>query len=46
MPGEAVEQLDAGAELRFHGEPATQSALARYERRRAEVAELLAAQPT
>ena len=46
VPGEAVEQLDAGAELRFHGEPATQSALARYERRRAEVAELLAAQPT
>jgi hypothetical protein len=46
VPIEAVEQLEAGAELRFHGKPGTQSALRRYEARRAELAELLAPQST
>ena len=46
LPTEAVRRLEAGAELRFHGEPATQSALRRYEERRAAVADVLAAQPT
>ena len=46
VPIEAVERLEAGAELRFHGKPGTQSVLQRYETRRAELAELLAAQST
>jgi nucleotidyltransferase-like protein len=46
VPAGAVERLEAGAELRFHGEPGTQSVLRRYEERRAEVAERLARQPT
>jgi predicted nucleotidyltransferase len=46
VPLEALEQLEAGAELRFHGKPGTQSVLQRYQARRAELTELLRAQST
>ena len=46
VPAEAIERLEAGAELRFHAQPTARSALDRYEERRAELAERLARQPT
>ena len=41
VPRDVEEQLLAGVELRFHGSPAVEGLMARYEARRAEVAESL-----
>ncbi len=42
VPGSVLADLDAGAQLRFHGGTDADDLLARYERRREEIAELLA----